>query len=77
MLHIRKLVILTSYLKLFFSKDLRNPDSNRNKTAGFTDQEREAFTRLLDAGFVDVWRSRNPDVAEIYTYWYFLIYTYL
>ncbi|CAK5053812.1 unnamed protein product [Meloidogyne enterolobii] len=53
-------------------KHLRNPDSNRNKTAGFTDQEREAFTRLLDAGFVDVWRSRNPDVAETYTYWSYM-----
>ena len=34
------------------TSDLANPESNRNKTAGFTDQEREAFTKLLEAGFV-------------------------
>jgi exonuclease III len=49
--------------------DLRNPDTNRNKTAGFTDQEREAFTQLLNAGFVDVWRRRNPKQTGAYTYW--------
>uniref|UniRef100_A0A914LBY0 DNA-(apurinic or apyrimidinic site) endonuclease n=1 Tax=Meloidogyne incognita TaxID=6306 RepID=A0A914LBY0_MELIC len=68
----RKPVIIAGDMNVAHQEiDLRNPDSNRNKTAGFTDQEREAFTRLLDAGFVDVWRSRNPGVAETYTYWYF------
>uniref|UniRef100_A0A915ERA4 exodeoxyribonuclease III n=1 Tax=Ditylenchus dipsaci TaxID=166011 RepID=A0A915ERA4_9BILA len=52
--------------------DLKNPVSNRNKTAGFTDQEREDFTRLLEAGFVDVWRSRNPTQADVYTFWSYL-----
>uniref|UniRef100_A0A183BLU2 exodeoxyribonuclease III n=1 Tax=Globodera pallida TaxID=36090 RepID=A0A183BLU2_GLOPA len=52
--------------------DLRNPDTNRNKTAGFTDQERDAFTRLLDAGFVDVWRARNPETTGAYTYWSYI-----
>uniref|UniRef100_A0A0M3JL45 DNA-(apurinic or apyrimidinic site) lyase (inferred by orthology to a human protein) n=1 Tax=Anisakis simplex TaxID=6269 RepID=A0A0M3JL45_ANISI len=33
--------------------DLANPKTNRNKTAGFTDQERGDFTRLLDAGMID------------------------
>uniref|UniRef100_A0A915PCC7 DNA-(apurinic or apyrimidinic site) endonuclease n=1 Tax=Meloidogyne floridensis TaxID=298350 RepID=A0A915PCC7_9BILA len=69
----RKPVIIAGDMNVAHQEiDLRNPDSNRNKTAGFTDQEREAFTRLLDAGFVDVWRSRNPDVAEIYTYWSYI-----
>lgn len=31
--------------------------------------ERAAFTRLLDAGFVDVWRKRNPEETGAYTYW--------
>ncbi|KAI6203541.1 DNA-(apurinic or apyrimidinic site) lyase [Aphelenchoides besseyi] len=47
--------------------DLKNPETN-HKTAGFTDQEREYFGRLLDSGFVDVWRKRNPKTVG-YTYW--------
>lgn len=49
--------------------DLANPKTNRNKTAGFTDQERNDFTRLLDAGFVDVFRRLNPDKEGAYTFW--------
>jgi len=48
--------------------DLKNPDTNRNKSAGFTDQERNDFTRLLDAGFIDIWRRRNPDTVK-YSFW--------
>lgn len=33
-----------------FHSDLANPKTNRNKTAGFTDQERDNFTRLLNSG---------------------------
>uniref|UniRef100_A0AC35FYG7 DNA-(apurinic or apyrimidinic site) endonuclease n=1 Tax=Panagrolaimus sp. PS1159 TaxID=55785 RepID=A0AC35FYG7_9BILA len=51
------------------NSDLRNPDANRNKSAGFTDQEREDFTNLLNAGFVDVYRKKNPDEKDCYTYW--------
>lgn len=49
--------------------DIKNPESNRNKSPGFTDQEREDFGRLLDAGFVDVYRRMNPDKTGAYTYW--------
>uniref|UniRef100_A0A915B956 DNA-(apurinic or apyrimidinic site) endonuclease n=1 Tax=Parascaris univalens TaxID=6257 RepID=A0A915B956_PARUN len=49
--------------------DLANPKSNRNKTAGFTDQERGDFSRLLQAGFVDVYRSLHPDKTGAYTFW--------
>ena len=48
--------------------DLKNPKTNR-MNAGFTDEEREKFTRLLDAGFTDTWRSRNPDVRDVYSWW--------
>lgn len=51
--------------------DLRHPEPNRNKTAGFTDQEREDFTRLLKAGFVDVYRQLNPDKVA-YTYFSYM-----
>ena len=48
--------------------DLKNPKSNR-MNAGFTDQERAQFTTLLAAGFTDTWRARNPDVADVYSWW--------
>ena len=48
--------------------DLKNPKSNR-RNAGFTDEEREQFGRLLDAGFTDTWRSLNPDVKDVYSWW--------
>ena len=41
--------------------DLKNPGPNRGN-AGFSDEERESFTRLLDAGFTDTFRARHPDV---------------
>uniref|UniRef100_A0AC34FR10 DNA-(apurinic or apyrimidinic site) endonuclease n=1 Tax=Panagrolaimus sp. ES5 TaxID=591445 RepID=A0AC34FR10_9BILA len=49
--------------------DLKNPDSNRNKTPSFTDQERRDFTNLLKAGFVDVYRKTFPNETNCYTYW--------
>ncbi len=48
--------------------DLKNPKSNR-RNAGFTDEERDKFTLLLDAGLTDTWRSRNPDVTDVYSWW--------
>ncbi len=48
--------------------DLKNPKTNRNN-AGFTDQEREKFTELLRAGFIDTWRYFNPDREGVYSWW--------
>lgn len=48
--------------------DLKNPKTNR-KNAGFTDEEREKFTELLDAGFIDTFRYLYPDVEGIYSWW--------
>ena len=36
---------------------------------GFTDQEREKFTNLLNAGFIDTFRYFYPDQAGIYSWW--------
>ncbi|MFT4977906.1 MAG: exodeoxyribonuclease-3, partial [Myxococcota bacterium] len=36
---------------------------------GFTSDERESFTRILDAGFVDTFRHFNPGKAEAYSWW--------
>ncbi len=47
--------------------DLKNPKTNRNNP-GFTDSERSAMTRLLDAGFVDTYRHLHPDRIG-YSWW--------
>ncbi len=47
---------------------LKNPASNRGN-AGFSDEERESFTKLLNAGFTDSFRFRNPDATGIYSWW--------
>lgn len=48
--------------------DLKNPAANRGN-AGFSDEERESFTRLLEAGFTDSFRYLHPDLAGAYTWW--------
>lgn len=48
--------------------DLKNPKTNR-KNAGFTDEERQKFTDLLNAGFVDTFRYFYPDAEGIYSWW--------
>lgn len=48
--------------------DLKNPKTNR-KNAGFTDEEREKLTILLDNGFIDTYRHFNPDKEGIYSWW--------
>ena len=51
--------------------DLKNPSSNRG-SAGFSDEERESFTNLLDAGFTDSFRYLHPDVTGAYTWWSYM-----
>ncbi len=48
--------------------DLARPKENR-QSAGFTDAERADFTRLLDAGFVDILRRRHPKEGGLYSWW--------
>ena len=48
--------------------DLKNPKSNR-RNPGFTDEEREKFGTLLDAGFTDTFRHFYPDCEGIYSWW--------
>ncbi|VDK70897.1 unnamed protein product [Litomosoides sigmodontis] len=69
-LDLNKPVVYTGDLNVAHQEiDLANPKTNRNKTAGFTDQERNDFTRLLDSGFVDVFRKLNPKKEGAYTFW--------
>ena len=48
--------------------DLKNPKTN-HYNAGFTDEEREKFSILLDAGFTDTFRYFYPDMKDIYSWW--------
>ena len=48
--------------------DLKNPGPNRGN-AGFSDEEREKFTKLLDAGFTDTFRLLHPDATGMYSWW--------
>ncbi|MDE8255839.1 exodeoxyribonuclease III [Erysipelothrix rhusiopathiae] len=48
--------------------DLKNPSANR-KNPGFSDQEREQFTNLLDAGFIDSFRELHPNAIDRYSWW--------
>ena len=48
--------------------DLKNPGPNRGN-AGFSDQEREKFTRLLESGFTDSFRYLYPDATGRYSWW--------
>lgn len=52
--------------------DLANPKANANKTAGFTKEEREGFTNLLGAGFVDSFRHLYPDTKGAYSWWSYM-----
>ena len=53
--------------------DLKNPNTN-HRSAGFTDEEREKMTNLLDSGFVDSFRFVNPDLIDIYSWWSYMFH---
>lgn len=48
--------------------DLKNPKTNR-RNAGFTDEERDCFTKLLASGFIDTYRYFYPDTEGVYSWW--------
>ena len=51
--------------------DLKNPKTNR-RNAGFTDEEREKMTRLLDSGFTDSFRFLYPNKENCYSWWSYM-----
>jgi AP endonuclease-1 len=51
--------------------DIANPKSNK-KNAGFTQQERDGFSALLEAGFVDSFREIHPEETGKYSYWTYM-----
>lgn len=51
--------------------DLKNPKTNR-KNAGFTDEERQKMTELLDSGFIDTFRYFYTDAEQRYSWWSYM-----
>lgn len=71
-LEAQKPVILCGDLNVAHKEiDLKNPSTNR-KNAGFTDEEREKMTVLLESGFVDTFRHFYPDKEDAYTWWSYM-----
>ncbi len=65
----KKPVILCGDLNVAHKEiDLKNPKTNR-RNAGFTDEEREKMTVLLESGFCDSFRHLYPDSIDIYSWW--------
>ena len=68
-LDFKKPVIICGDLNVAHKEiDLKNPKTNR-KNAGFTDEERNKFTELMEAGFIDTFRYFYPDKENIYSWW--------
>jgi len=68
-LDLHKPVILCGDLNVAHNEiDLKNPASNRGN-AGFSDQERDCFNRLLNSGFTDTFRYLYPDQVGAYSWW--------
>jgi len=64
----RKPVIVCGDLNVAHNDiDLKNPKTNR-RNAGFTDEERDKFTTLLDSGFIDTFRTLHPEQVT-YSWW--------
>ena len=65
----RKPVIVCGDLNVAHQEiDLKNPAANRGN-AGFSDEERNSFTKTLAVGFTDTFRFRNPDAVGAYSWW--------
>jgi exodeoxyribonuclease-3 len=51
--------------------DLKNPKTN-HQNAGFTDEERNCFTRVLESGYIDSFRFLYPDAKDVYSWWSYM-----
>lgn len=68
----KKPVILCGDLNVAHHEiDIRNAKTNHGNS-GFTEEEREKMTRLLNAGFVDTLRHFHPDTEGLYTWWSYM-----
>ena len=65
----KKPVVVTGDMNVAHKEiDLKNPKTNR-KNAGFTDEERQKFTELLEAGLSDTYRYFYPEQEGVYSWW--------
>ena len=68
----KKAVILCGDLNVAHKEiDLKNPKSNR-RNAGFTDEERNKMTSLLESNFIDTFRYKYPNKENCYTWWSYM-----
>ena len=68
----KKPVIMCGDLNVAHNEiDLKNPKTNKGN-AGFTDEERQKMTELLDAGFIDTFRYIYPDKKDCYSWWSYM-----
>ena len=68
----KKIVIMCGDLNVAHKEiDLKNPKTN-HRNAGFTDEERNKMTELLDAGFTDTFRYLYPEKEGAYTWWSYM-----
>lgn len=69
LLDVKKPVIYCGDLNVAHQEiDLKNPKTNR-QNPGFTDQERDKMTTLLQSGFTDTFRYLHPEVRDTYSWW--------
>ena len=70
----KKAVVMCGDLNVAHNEiDLKNPKTNR-KNAGFTDEERAKMTELLNAGFIDTFRYKYPEVEGKYSWWSYMFH---
>ena len=70
----KKPVILCGDLNVAHNEiDLKNPSTNRHN-AGFTNEEREKMTELLNNGFVYSFRYLYPDTKDVYSWWSYMFH---
>lgn len=67
------LIIIFIVLSLFLYIDLKNSISNRNKTSGYTDKEREGFSKLFEEGFLDSFRVFYFNVRDCWFFWIYMM----
>ena len=68
----KKPIILCGDLNVAHKEiDLKNPKTNRHN-AGFTDEERDKMTKLLNSNFIDTYRYFYPEKEEAYTWWSYM-----
>lgn len=73
-LDVRKPVIVCGDMNVAHNEiDLKNAKSNRGN-AGFSDEERGKMTELLDAGFLDTFRTLYPDKKDAYSWWSYMFH---